>query len=212
MEKMPKEAAVFNKNATAYDAWFDENPHLYQSELAALKNAIPHEGKGIEIGVGSGRFADPLNVAYGVEPAENMAKLARARNITVYKGYAEALPIESSSFDLALMVTTVCFLSSISKAFAEVYRILKPRGIFVIGLLERNSQLGQIIENQKAENLFYQNADLHTTKEITDALTNAGFAAFTYWQTLFDLSGEQLEAPREGKSEGSFIVIKTHKV
>lgn len=211
MEKMPREAAVFDQNALEYDDWFDKHASLYQSELAALKKAIPEAGKGIEIGVGSGRFAGPLNVEYGVEPAGNMAKLAEERGITVYEGYAENLPVESSSFDFAFMITTVCFLSDIPKAFSEVYRILKPGGTFVIGLIEKNSQLGQVIEGKKAKDKFYQNAHLHTTEEITNHMIQAGFTSFSYWQTLFDLSGKQTEMPREGHGEGSFIVIKTQK-
>lgn len=208
---MPREAAVFDQNALEYDEWFDEHANLYQSELAALKKAIPEEGKGIEIGVGSGRFAEPLSVDYGVEPADHMAKLAESRVVAIYEGYAENLPLENSSFDFALMVTTVCFLSDIPKAFAEVYRILKQKGILVIGLIEQNSQLGKQIESKKGQVKFYQDAHLHTTEEVTNALSKAGFASFSYWQTLFDLSREQVEAPQKGHDKGSFIVIKTQK-
>jgi len=39
-----------------------------------------------------------------------MARIAERRGITVYRAYAENLPIDNATFDFVLMVTTVCFL------------------------------------------------------------------------------------------------------
>jgi hypothetical protein len=41
------------------EAWFDTNAAAYISALLALRPFVPWEGRGIEIGVGSGRFAAP---------------------------------------------------------------------------------------------------------------------------------------------------------
>lgn len=49
-----------------YDRWFEEYRYAYLSELEAVKYLIP-EGKGIEVGVDSGRFAEPLGIKLGVE-------------------------------------------------------------------------------------------------------------------------------------------------
>ena len=46
---------MFEENAQKYDQWFDKNIHLYKLELLALKKFIPAAGKGVEIGVGTGR-------------------------------------------------------------------------------------------------------------------------------------------------------------
>ena len=32
---------VYNQFANEYDAWFEKHPNLYQSELLAMKQAIP---------------------------------------------------------------------------------------------------------------------------------------------------------------------------
>ena len=66
--------------------WFDLHRYAYESELQALKEFIPPRGKGLEIGVGSGRFALPLGVRLGVEPARAMARLARNRGLEVLQG------------------------------------------------------------------------------------------------------------------------------
>src|SRR5579863_8743760 len=94
---------------------------------------------GVEIGVGTGRFAQPLHIKFGIEPSENMAQLAEKRGIKVYRTLAEDLPIGNETFDFALMVTTVCFLSDIPKAFGEVHRILKPGGEIILGIIDKNS-------------------------------------------------------------------------
>ncbi len=59
--------SVFDQNTFEYDNWFNEHDNLYQSELLALQKAIPRNKVGIEIGVGTGRFATPLSVKFGVE-------------------------------------------------------------------------------------------------------------------------------------------------
>lgn len=52
----------FEKYTNDYDAWFEEHPFVYQSELKAVSSLWPSSGRGIEIGVGTGRFAAPLGI------------------------------------------------------------------------------------------------------------------------------------------------------
>lgn len=203
---------MFNDFATEYDAWFDKHPEIYKSELLALKQAIPKNKKGIEIGVGTGRFAQPLNIKFGVEPSENMAKLAEQRDIKVYNAFAENLPIEKESFDFVLMATTVCFISDIPKAFGEVYRILKPKGEIILAIIDKNSELGKIYEKEKSTNKFYKDAHFHSTEELTELLAQSGFNSFTYWQTLTKTGETTIEQPSEGFGKGSFVVIKAGKI
>lgn len=47
----------------------------------AIQLAIPKNKTGIEIGFGTGRFAAPLNIKFGVGPSENSTSLA-ARLLT----------------------------------------------------------------------------------------------------------------------------------
>lgn len=202
---------VFDEFPAEYDAWFDKHPAIYQSEILALQQAVP-TGVGIEIGVGSGRFAEPLNIEYGVEPSVSMAALAIQRGIKVIDAVAERLPIKNQSYDFATMVTTVCFLNDIPKAFSEVHRILKPKGIFVIGLIDRNSELGKKYEQQKGTNKFYKDAHFYSTTEITEFLSQAGFQDFSYWQTLLNTGENSIEQPEPGYGKGSFVIIKSIKI
>lgn len=202
---------VFDENALDYDDWFNRHKIAYQSELLAIKEAIPLQKKGIEIGVGTGRFAAHFDIKHGVEPSENMAQIAEQRGIKVWRAVAENLPIESESFDYALLVTTVCFLNDIPKAFSEIRRILKPEGEIILAIIDKNSELGKKYEMRKAENKFYKDAHFHSTEEITELVEKADFGKFEYWQTLFKENSTQIEQPREGFGEGSFVVIKAQK-
>jgi len=100
----------FEEHSVLYENWFEKNKYVYLSEVEAVKRLLPKNSNGVEIGVGSGRFAAPLGIKSGVEPSPVMSKIARQRGITTVDGSAENLPLRSSSFDFALMVTTVCFL------------------------------------------------------------------------------------------------------
>jgi ubiquinone/menaquinone biosynthesis C-methylase UbiE len=202
---------VFDQNAQEYDNWFKRHKVLYQSELLAVQQAIPKNKTGIEIGVGTGRFASPLNIKYGAEPSENMALISENRGIKVYRAFAEDLPVDNESFDFVLMVTTVCFLSDIPKAFSECYRILKPQGEIILAIIDKESTLGKKYEMEKATNKFYQNANFYSTQEITELLKDAGFQNFEYRQTLKNNDLTDTEQPVPGFGTGSFVVIKAHK-
>jgi hypothetical protein len=98
-------SAPFDEQVNNYDAWFEKHPDLYRAELEAVRSFIPTSGCGVEIGVGSGRFAAPLCIPIGVEPAPRMAELSQQRRIKVLEGVAKALPFADASFDFAVMVT-----------------------------------------------------------------------------------------------------------
>jgi len=206
-------SSPFEQNSEQYDAWFEKHPFAYQSELEAIRMLLPDPGKGLEIGVGSGLFAAPLGIRIGVEPSIAMAERAKNRGITVVKGVAEALPFKNNEFDTVLMVTTVCFLDDIDRAFQEAYRVLKPGGAFIIGFVDRNSVIGKAYEQRKNESLFYKNATFYTVDDLLAHLKQAGFSMFSFSQTLFSPIDEMREPDqaKKGCGEGSFVVIKAEK-
>lgn len=203
---------VYNQFSAEYDEWFERHSNLYQSELSALQSVIPEDGKGIEIGVGTGRFAQLLNIQYGLEPSQAMANIARQRGIEVIEVIAEDLPIETATFDFAIMVTVDYFLSDIPKAFSEVHRILKPQGKIILAIIDKNSELGQQYKKEKSSNEFYKDGHFHSTEEITDLLKQSKFNTFSYWQTLTKTNTNEIEQPLQGFGKGSFVVIKANKV
>ena len=202
----------FEKYTKIYEDWFFKNKYAYESEVAAIKALLP-QGKGIEIGVGTGRFAYPLGIKIGIEPSEKMAEVAKERGIEVIKGTAEKIPFKDEEFDYAIMVTTICFVDNPKDAFSEIYRILKPNGAIIIGFVDRESPLGKEYEINKNKNLFYKHATFYTTKEIVFLLKKTGFKNFEFTQTIFSRLKDinTIESIEKGYGKGSFVVIKGNK-
>jgi len=200
----------FEKHWERYEKWFDDNQYVYQSELKAIKKLLPTSGVGIEIGVGSGKFAAPLGITFGVEPSEKMRLLAVQREIEVVAGVAEKLPFQNNTFDFALMVTAICFVDDPQASVAEAFRILKPKGAFIIGFVDEESPLGKLYQKNKEQNVFYKDAKFFPSKEIETYMSKVGFDKFTFCQTVFH-SLDQVKAVedvKDGYGEGSFVVIK----
>ncbi|MDS0477134.1 class I SAM-dependent methyltransferase [Natrinema sp. 1APR25-10V2] len=206
---MPK-SDPFEQHTERYEDWFDTHEDAYQSEVEALERLVPQPGFGVEIGVGSARFAAPLEMRVGLDPAEEMLARARERGIDVVEGVAESLPFRDETFDTALIVTTICFVDDIPQTLAEARRILRPDGSLVIGYIDKNSPVGQIYQEKKSENPFYREAVFVSTDELVQALESAGFSEFEFVQTIYHWPGEidEPEPIQEGYGEGSFVGIK----
>lgn len=205
---------AFDLNARKYDDWFETHAFEYNIELEAIRALIPESGTGIEIGVGTGRFAKPLGISIGIEPSESMREIALERGINAIAGTAESIPIYDNQYDYALLVTTVCFLESLETAFIEISRILKNSGFIILGFIDKDSVLGKKYEQNKDENVFYKDATFHSAEEITHELTNAGFENFEYIQALLPGDNAQGLSPEIKKDygEGSFIVLRAQKI
>jgi len=203
----------FEKYTDQYENWFEKNRYVYKSEINAIREILPDFKDGIEIGVGSGRFAEPLGIKFGIEPSYKMRKIAQSRGIEAVDSAAENLPFKDCSFDLALMITTLCFLDDERKAFVEIYRILKPGGYFINGFVDKNSKVGSVYQKNKQKSIFYREAIFFTTEEVVKILKEVGFKNFEFRQTVFNTLDriKQVEKIKEGYGEGSFIVIKARK-
>ena len=104
---------VFDEYAGEYDRWFDEHEEVYQAQVRMLRGAIPYHGRGLEVGVGSGRFAMPLGIRYGIDPSRGLVRMAQQWGIEVVLGEGEHLPYRAGSFDDVLMMTVICFPSEL---------------------------------------------------------------------------------------------------
>jgi SAM-dependent methyltransferase len=67
---------VFGRYYKKYDAWYDKHKFAFLSEIEAIKKILPQNEKGLEIGIGTGRFAARLGIAMGIDPSGKMLKIA----------------------------------------------------------------------------------------------------------------------------------------
>lgn len=208
---MPK-IEPFEKFPQEYEAWFEKHSSLYDAEIEAIRKILPPFKNGIEIGIGSGRFAVPFGITIGVEPSAKMAEIARSKGIEVIEGVAEDLPIGNETFDFALMVTTICFVDDPLLSLQNIYRILKPDSYVIIGFVDRDSALGQQYEKNRLNSRFYREARFYGTNEVIGLLKKAGFSEIVCTQTLFGKDLEHMDtAVKKGYGEGAFIALRARK-
>ena len=209
---MRSKIEIFERHTEDYEKWFERHEKLYEAELKAVERLTPRFEKGVEIGVGTGRFAAPLGIRTGVEPSAHMAEIARERGIDVVVGVAENLPLPDESFDFALMVTTICYVDDARKSLEEIRRILQPGGYVIVGFVDRASDLGRLYERNREKSRFYKEATFFSADEVMSLLKEAGFAECRAVQTLFGPDLEHMETSiKEGYGEGAFVAIRCRK-
>jgi SAM-dependent methyltransferase len=203
----------FNTYHSRYEAWFRRYPEAYHSELLAIRALLPWQGLGLEIGVGTGRFAGPLGISIGIDPSRAMLLYAIERGISNIEGIAEVLPFKDAVFDYGLVVTTICFVDDPQKMLNEAHRVLKSEAPLVIGFVDRASALGQQYLSHQDESVFYREARFYSTLEVKRLLGNAGFGDLVCGQTLSKPLNEieEIEPLCVGHGLGGFVVVKAVK-
>lgn len=164
----------FEKYALEYDKWYSRNPGIAESEAKAV-SILPLRGLGVEVGVGSGFFAQRAGTIIGLEPAVAMARLAKERGIWVIGGVGELMPLRDGSMDYVLVVVTICFLQDPSMAIAEAHRVLRDGGKLVVCIVPRDSEWGKLYVRLGAlGHRFYSRARFFSVKEVVDMLGAVG--------------------------------------
>ena len=198
----------FDLYTSEYEAWFKENQSTFQSEVLAIQQLLPKGKSGVEIGIGTGIFAEALGIKSGIDPSGNMLDFARRRNLNVENGYAGQLPYADQSFDFALFVTSICFIEHPEKAMKEAWRIIKPDGEIIIAFIDKLSALGQQLMADKENNKFYGTANFFSVPEINSLLTRNNFEVNVCYQTLMNPDLTEIEDPIKGFGKGGFVVVK----
>lgn len=197
------------KNVLLYEEWFKNHSSIFESEVNMLKSLLP-SGFGFEIGIGTGLFAEKLNILMGNDPSCEMLKLANNRGRLTYNCKGENLPFHNKYFNSILLTTTICFLDNVTETLKEAYRVLKEKGSIIIGFIDKNSVIGQRYYNRRDNSLFYKDANFYSPQEIIKLLEDRNFKIVDIRQTLFDDIDniKQVQSSKDGYGEGSFVAIK----
>lgn len=206
---MREQVRIFEDNWKHYDEWFDRHQKIYQSEIKALRKILP-SGLGLEVGVGTGRFASALSVQFGLDPSFNMLKLSKDMMIQVVQGLGEELPFKNETFNFVLIVVTICFVENPFKVLNEVKRTLKKKGIVVLGIIDKTSSWGRFNKAKAAKSKFYGAANFYSPQEIIQILENISLEYEAAYQTLLQTPPDikRIEEPRKGFGQGGFVVLK----
>jgi ubiquinone/menaquinone biosynthesis C-methylase UbiE len=171
---------VFDSIADAYDRWYDapEGQLLFQEEVDCLRClGNDYTGLWLEVGVGTGRFAEAMGCKYGVELSLPMASKAAQRGIHVCVGSAEQLPFPKRVFDGVLLALALCFLENPECALRESARVLRENGKLVIGTIPADSPWGRAYRRKGAEgHPVYARARFHSLYKTLRLVETMGFA------------------------------------
>ncbi|ABL88553.1 Methyltransferase type 11 [Pyrobaculum islandicum DSM 4184] len=154
---------VFRSRAVDYDRWYAAHPALYKSELDAVSRFDCRGG--VEVGVGTGRFAAPLGLRVGVDPVREMLKLA-PRELELVEAVGEALPLREKSLPCALLVVTLCFVDNPRAVLREAARVAER---VVACIVPRESPWGRLyVEMGARGHPFYSRARFYTVREVVE--------------------------------------------
>jgi SAM-dependent methyltransferase len=217
MKQEDIKSSPFNDVADEYDTWFDKDGSLiFSIEKQAFIGLLPELPKPwIEIGVGSGRFAQALGIETGVDPSSELLRLAKKRGIDVFLGRGEQDVFNKESFGTVFFITTVCFLDSPLEVLNQANRILAPEGKLVLGVILKESPWGQFYEAKGANgHHLYKYAHFYSCDELVKLIVRADFLIENIVSTLYQRPGEvhHMEEPKEGYSpEAGFTIIVAGK-
>lgn len=205
----------FNEHVAEYEEWYRKYPFVFQSEVEAIRELLPAGNSiyGIEVALGTGRFAKELGIKEGIEPSPNMRALALKKGIDVLSAEAEHLPYKDMRFDFVLMAFCISYFDDLPAAFKEARRVLKNGGSLIAGFIDKDSIIGKFYEQRKPDSVFYKQANFYSTKRIIAELKKLGFKKLQFSQTLFHALDDikEFEPAKPGYGEGSFVLIKAIK-
>ena len=228
----------FDEHAAEYDSWFLQNRNVLQSEVELLAGVLSNPGRTLSVGCGSGLFemilreSHDIDIHFGVEPAEGMAKIALKRGMEVKIGSAEKLPFDDDSFDTVLFNGTPSYIGNLKAAFEEASRVLHEGGQVIVADVPAESSYGTLyrlaamVGSWDDDSLkvlapavpypmeFAAAANWRTTQEKIDLLEEVGFSVVGTSQTLTrhpKFSNEVSESPVPGHDRGDYVAVRARK-
>ncbi len=210
-------ASPFNEYVADYDAWYDEAGRLvFETELRSLQQVLPSLSRPwLEVGVGTGRFAQALGIGTGVDTAVKMIEIASQRDTAVLLASGEQLPFCDWCFGAVFLITTMCFIEQPLSVLREVHRVLVPDGKLVLAVMPAHSTWTQFYEEEKHRgHPLYTRAIFRSPDELIDLIERGDFSVQNTVSTLLQGPGEvtRAESPQTGFRIGAgFVVIVAGK-
>ena len=212
---------AFDLVAAIYDDWYNhpQGRQVFDAELKVVNMHIPKEGIGLELGAGTGIFAEYLTgevrTVVCLDPSGKMLKKATERGMASVLGVGEALPLRVGILDFTYMVTVLEFLEDPAAVLGEIRETAKRGAELTILFINSESSWGDLYRDigSKGDPVF-RHATLYTMVEVEALMTVSGYRVTERAGTL---TSQPMETKVEGaitepSSENGVIVLRAHAI
>lgn len=178
----------FSGAASRYDALAQFQHAHTQRVFAEAQNQLSDAATIVDIGCGTGQFALMAKQAQalwgitGVDVAYGMCAQAATR-CSVVQADVTALPFAAGACDAVVSSLCLQWVEDLSGAFAEIHRVLKPRGVAIIATLGSES-LSELRSAFKAAGLHMHIRQLPQQAAYQAAATASGLEIEVMIRTL----------------------------
>lgn len=227
----------FDGYADKYDEWFMKNENLFTSELRLFEKVLGDiTGKKLlSVGCGSGLFEsyiDSSNID-GIEPSEDMGRIAEKRGINVIKyGLIEDVDLPDETYDIIYFNGSSSYMEDLKPIYEKSLRALKKNGKLILLDVPKESAFGFMYLLGKSLNTYdheflegampelpyplalASSGVWHTTEEKINVLKELGIKNFNFYQTLIKnplYTNEEPEEVSEGYKSGGYVAIIAEK-
>lgn len=227
----------FDGYAAQYDEWFMKNDNLFTSELRLFQKALGDiSGKKLlSVGCGSGLFESYIDCSLveGIEPSEDMGKIAEKRGVNIIKyGMIEDVNLPEAAYDIIYFNGSSSYMEDLAPVYEKSLRALKEGGKLILFDVPKESAFGFMYLLGKSLNTYNHeflegtmpqlpyplalasSGVWHSTEEKINILKQLGVSNFTYYQTLVKNPLYTNEAPEEvvdGYKSGGYVAIIAEK-
>ncbi len=191
--------SFFDNEANSYDGWYQTPRGAFidevETNLAFSMFNTKKEMKVLDAGCGTGIFSLKLAkkgcVVTGIDISRDMMTIAQKKarehnELTIDFKLMDinSLEFDENVFDAVFSMTAFEFVKQPEKAYAELYRVLKPGGQLLIGTISRDSKWGEFYRKkaQSDSNSVFRFAELKTLQQLQDLdrknLINSGECLF----------------------------------
>lgn len=232
---------MFDGYAEQYDQWFLTNEKVFLSELKLLHHCLEplKKDKILSVGCGSGLFESILNREYGIggidglEPSQDMARIAEKRGIKVTIGDAETSELPDEEYDIIYLNGCSTYIPDLKKAYMNCYKALKKGGHFVLLDVPKESAYGILYSFAKHvgsydKNIFHSivpelpypielvtSGIFYTTLDKKEVVKNyLNMTNIKFYQTLVGnpvYTNDTVEEPISGYDKGGYVALVAQK-
>jgi len=169
---------------TTTNSWRLEKETLqlrdYRSTKKILAEKYPNRGSLVEIGCGMGFLSNFFRedgwTTTGIEPNVGLGAYARRQfRLTTVDGTLEEAKFQPESVDVALMMHVIEHVPNPMSTFAEVYRILKPGGCFVLETPRYDTLMFRLLGRRERSLSCDGHIYFFTTDTLAKMAAKAGF-------------------------------------